>query len=77
MTLCKPQETISLTAYGNSFYFLGVDAVALTEEQFSYQHAKLFAIFNHLIHDPWHPNSVYFVDKNWTVQHAVAKVSAC
>ncbi len=46
---------------------LGIDAVRLTDNQYSYQHVKAFGINNHLILDEWNTNTVYFVDTNWKV----------
>lgn len=42
--------------------------VCTTERQFSYLHAQLFAFHNYLYKDPWHLNTCYFIDEQWTVQ---------
>ena len=44
-----------------------VDQVKLTDDQYSYQHVKAFGIHNHLVHDPWNQDTVYFVDSTWSV----------
>lgn len=46
----------------------GPDRVTPIESQYSFLHAQLFSLQNHLIPDPWHTNSAYFIDANWTVQ---------
>ncbi|XP_067652327.1 nudC domain-containing protein 1-like [Haliotis asinina] len=48
----------------------GIDVSKLTDEQFSYHHAKLLSVHNHLISDPWQPVSVYFVDSDWAIHRA-------
>lgn len=39
------------------------------EDQYSFLHAKLFSLHNHLFRDPWLPYSSYFIDDNWTIQN--------
>lgn len=38
------------------------------DDQYSFMHAQLFSLHNHLCADPWEPYAAYFVDVNWTVQ---------
>lgn len=40
-----------------------------SDEQYTFLHAKLFSLHNHLIHDPWMEYSCYFIDENWTIQN--------
>lgn len=40
-----------------------------TDDQYTFLHAKLFSLHNHLIHDPWIEYSCYFIDENWTIQN--------
>lgn len=40
-----------------------------SDEQYTFLHAKLFSLHNHLIHDPWLEYSCYFIDENWTIQN--------
>lgn len=47
--------------------------VKTSQSQFSFLHAELFGLHNHLFRDPWHPESAYFVDTAWTIQ----KVTYC
>lgn len=47
-----------------------VDAAALTDDQYSYQHLKAFGNHNHLFTDPWNPDCVWLVDADWHVQQA-------
>ncbi|XP_053401647.1 nudC domain-containing protein 1-like isoform X2 [Mercenaria mercenaria] len=49
----------------------GTYSVTLTDEQFSYHHAKLFGIYNHLVKDPWNTNTVYLIDNDWNIRRAV------
>lgn len=56
-------------------FFIGVDSVSLTDEQFSYHHAKLFGVFNHIVYDPWCQSSIYLVDEDWNIRHSLAHVS--
>ncbi|XP_041376317.1 nudC domain-containing protein 1-like [Gigantopelta aegis] len=46
----------------------GLDVVKLTDDQYSYHHAKLFGSHNHLISDPWSPDTIYFIDTEWDVR---------
>lgn len=39
------------------------------EDQYSFLHAKLFSLHNHLFRDPWLSYSSYFIDENWTIQN--------
>ncbi|XP_060596729.1 nudC domain-containing protein 1-like isoform X1 [Ruditapes philippinarum] len=49
----------------------GTYVTALTDEQFSYHHAKLFGVYNHLVQDPWNLNAVYIIDTDWNIRKAV------
>lgn len=40
-----------------------------SDDQYTFLHAKLFSLHNHLIVDPWLEYSCYFVDENWTIQN--------
>ncbi|KAL5022512.1 hypothetical protein ScPMuIL_001667 [Solemya velum] len=42
----------------------GPHVVQLSEDQYSYQHSKLFGVHNHLILDPYVNDCIYYVDKN-------------
>jgi hypothetical protein len=55
--------------------FPGTYVTALTDEQFSYHHAKLFGVYNHLVQDPWNLNAVYIIDTDWNIRKAVGHVS--
>lgn len=50
----------------------GVYLTQLEDDQFSFHHAKLLGVCNHLTLDPWDPNSVYYVDSQWNVKQATA-----
>lgn len=39
------------------------------DDQYTFLHAKLFSLHNHLISDPWLDYSCYFIDENWTIQN--------
>lgn len=39
------------------------------DDQYTFLHAKLFSLHNHLVRDPWLENSCYFLDENWTIQN--------
>lgn len=43
--------------------------VFTNEEQYTFLHAKLFSLHNHLFRDAWLPYSCYLVDENWTIQN--------
>lgn len=40
-----------------------------SDDQYTFLHAKLFSLHNHLIGDPWLEYSCYFIDDNWTIQN--------
>lgn len=40
-----------------------------SDDQYSFLHAKLFSLHNHLFRDPWLPYSSYFVDDNFNIQN--------
>lgn len=40
-----------------------------SDDQYTFLHAKLFSLHNHLFRDPWLEHSCYFVDENWTIQN--------
>uniref|UniRef100_A0A8C4PZ05 NudC domain-containing protein 1 n=1 Tax=Eptatretus burgeri TaxID=7764 RepID=A0A8C4PZ05_EPTBU len=40
-----------------------VDDVELGEEQFTLDHMRMYGMYNHLHMDPWHHDSLYFVDR--------------
>lgn len=40
-----------------------------SDDQYTFLHAKLFSLHNHLFCDPWLEHSCYFVDENWTIQN--------
>lgn len=46
---------------------ISVDRVLPNSDQYSYLHARLFGLHNHLFTDCYN-DAVYFVDKNWGVQ---------
>ena len=39
------------------------------DDQYSFLHAKLFSLQNHLVRDPWLAYSCYFVDEDWTIRN--------
>lgn len=43
--------------------------VFTNDEQYSFLHAKLFSLHNHLFRDPWLANSTYFLDENGVIQN--------
>ncbi|XP_078338907.1 nudC domain-containing protein 1-like isoform X2 [Crassostrea virginica] len=45
---------------------------SLSQDQYSYHHAKLFGIHNHLYSDPWNTDCVFFIDNCWGVLQAVS-----
>lgn len=44
------------------------DRVYPSEAQYSFLHAQLFSLQNHLIHDPWTNDTSYFFDTTWAVK---------
>lgn len=40
-----------------------------SDDQYTFLHAKLFSLHNHLVADPWLEYSCYFIDENWTIQN--------
>lgn len=44
------------------------DRVVPSEDQYSFMHAHLFSMQNHLVQDPWESNAAYYIDANWVVQ---------
>ncbi|ODM87905.1 NudC domain-containing protein 1 [Orchesella cincta] len=44
-----------------------VDRAQPSDQQYSLQHVKHFAIHNHIFSDPYNPFAVYIVDKAWTI----------
>ena len=55
--------------------FSGVYSTELSEDQYSFHHAKIFGVHNQLLLDQWNKDHVYYVDKNWNVIEAAADVS--
>uniref|UniRef100_A0A2M4BI79 NudC domain-containing protein 1 n=1 Tax=Anopheles marajoara TaxID=58244 RepID=A0A2M4BI79_9DIPT len=52
------------------------------QRQYSYLHARLFGLHNHLVPDPWATGCLYYVDVSGTVQRvqyqpSVGRLSAC
>ncbi|XP_035774016.1 nudC domain-containing protein 1-like [Anopheles albimanus] len=52
------------------------------QRQYSYLHARLFGLQNHLVRDPWATGCLYYVDVSGTVQRVqyqstVGRLSAC
>lgn len=43
--------------------------VFTNDDQYTFLHAKLFSLHNHLFRDAWLSYSCYFVDENWTIQN--------
>lgn len=43
--------------------------VYTNDDQYTFLHAKLFSLHNHLFRDPWLSYSSYFVDDTWTIQN--------
>ncbi|KAK3601670.1 hypothetical protein CHS0354_038237 [Potamilus streckersoni] len=50
----------------------GVATTSLTDEQYSYHHAKIFGVHNNLISDPWKSNDCYYIDNSWNVRSLIA-----
>ncbi|XP_075233666.1 nudC domain-containing protein 1 isoform X3 [Lycorma delicatula] len=48
-----------------------IDQVYPSDEQYTYIHAKLFSLHNHLFHDLWSKNSLFIIDTAWKVQKCV------
>lgn len=44
------------------------DRVVPSEDQYSFMHAHIFSMHNHLVPDPWESNAAYYVDANWVIQ---------
>ena len=59
----------------NLLCFAGVYSTELSEDQYSFHHAKIFGVHNQLTLDYWNRNHVYYVDKNWNVIECAADVS--
>ncbi|XP_055638002.1 nudC domain-containing protein 1 [Toxorhynchites rutilus septentrionalis] len=47
---------------------LGPDRVRPSHNQYSYLHATLYGLHNHLVRDPWSSGSCYYVDEAWNVR---------
>lgn len=43
--------------------------VFTNDDQYTFLHAKLFSLHNHLFRDPWLEYSCYFLDDNWAIQN--------
>lgn len=43
--------------------------VFTSDDQYSFLHAKLFSLHNHLFRDPWLSYSSYFIDEKWIIQN--------
>ncbi|XP_062599810.1 nudC domain-containing protein 1-like [Saccostrea cucullata] len=50
----------------------GIAFTSLSEDQYSYHHAKLFGVHNHLYVDPWNTDCVYFIDSGWSIVQALS-----
>lgn len=61
---------LSLTSIPSYYINLknDVDQVFPSDEQYSYIHAKLFSLHNHLFHDPWSKNGLFMIDNKWKIQ---------
>ncbi|XP_059613236.1 nudC domain-containing protein 1 [Phlebotomus argentipes] len=44
------------------------DRVHQSDAQYSFLHAELFSLQNHLIHDPWTSDTSYYIDTTWMVR---------
>ncbi|XP_060079821.1 nudC domain-containing protein 1-like [Ylistrum balloti] len=44
-----------------------IEVVDLSDDQYSYHHAKIYGVHNHLFLDLWSEQSVYFINTNWAV----------
>ncbi|GAB0089633.1 NudC domain-containing protein 1 [Sergentomyia squamirostris] len=44
------------------------DRVLPSEDQYSYLHAELFSLQNHLYHDVWTNDTSYYFDENWNMR---------
>ncbi|WAR13499.1 NUDC1-like protein [Mya arenaria] len=50
----------------------GVCSKELSDDQFSYHHAKLFGVHNSLVADPWSDGKrAFFIDKQWNIRHTI------
>lgn len=59
------------------FTFPEIDRVRLNQNQYSYQHLKAFATFNHLIADPFNSNVIFAIDKLWKVYKINVQLVSC
>ncbi|XP_061163412.1 nudC domain-containing protein 1-like isoform X2 [Saccostrea echinata] len=50
----------------------GIAFTSLSEDQYSYHHAKLFGVHNHLYLDPWNTDYIYFIDSGWSIVQALS-----
>lgn len=55
--------------------FTGLAFTSLSQDQYSYHHAKLFGVHNHLYLDPWNTDSVFLIDNCWGILQAVSTAS--
>ncbi|KAK3085443.1 hypothetical protein FSP39_003362 [Pinctada imbricata] len=53
-----------------------LDVTSLSEDQYSFHHAKLLGVHNHLIQDPWCNKHVYFVSSDWFIVKAMTTMSS-
>ncbi|XP_069112938.1 nudC domain-containing protein 1-like [Argopecten irradians] len=44
-----------------------IEVVDLSDDQYSFHHAKVYGVHNHLFMDMWSEQSVYFIDRDWSV----------
>lgn len=44
------------------------DQTIPSDSQYSFLHAQIFGLQNHLVRDSWSRGSAYFIDENWNVQ---------
>ncbi|XP_059162471.1 nudC domain-containing protein 1-like [Physella acuta] len=56
----------SVPVYDASFD-KSIDIAKPSETTFSSHHAKLFSLHNHIFSDPWHDDSVYYCDREWSI----------
>jgi len=56
---------------------VAVDQLKPNDEQFSYQHVKVFGLHNHLVSDPWNSELVYFISKDLQIFQAQLHSLVC
>lgn len=56
---------------------VAVEQLKPNDDQFSFQHIKVFGLHNHLVSDPWNSELVYFITKDLQIFQAQLHSLVC